>query len=80
MQQELDALEAKVHGNQHFCQYVRNLLVWNEFTKHNPNLDGTLDRYKACLVANGYHQVIGIDYFDSFFLLQNLLLSDCFMQ
>ena len=28
--------------------------------------DGNLDRCKARLVAKGYHQVDGIDYFDSF--------------
>ena len=29
-------------------------------------LDGIVDRYKACLVAKGYHPIEGVDYFDSF--------------
>ncbi|KAL2251558.1 UNVERIFIED_CONTAM: Retrovirus-related Pol polyprotein from transposon RE1 [Sesamum indicum] len=30
----------------------------------NPN--GSVERYKACLVAKGYNQIEGVDFFDSF--------------
>lgn len=27
--------------------------------------DGIIDRYKACLVAKGFHQCLGLDYHDT---------------
>lgn len=36
--------------------------------KLKKNLDGSVSRYKACLVAKGFHQQLGLDYFDTFSL------------
>ena len=37
---------------------------WVFRIKHNS--DGTINRYKACLVAKGFHQRPGIDYTETF--------------
>lgn len=37
---------------------------WFFCTKRNA--DGTVERYKACLVAKGFNQVAGEDFFDTF--------------
>ena len=39
------------------CKWVYKL-------KHKP--DGSIDRYKARLMAKGYHQTLGLDYFETF--------------
>ena len=37
---------------------------WVFHIKHNT--DGTIEKYKACLVAHGFMQQFGIDYFDTY--------------
>lgn len=40
------------------------------------NLDGTVSKYKACMVLKGYHQTHGIDFFETF----NLVVKLCTFQ
>lgn len=37
---------------------------WIFWTKHKS--DGSVDKFKACLVEKGFHQRPGIDYYDKF--------------
>ena len=51
---------APSHGHIIGCKWVFKL-------KYKP--DGSIDRYKARLVARGFHQTHGLDYFDTFSLI-----------
>ena len=52
-----DLVEASQHMNVVVCRWVFTI-------KYNP--DGSIDKYKAQIVAKGYHQQQGIDYGDTF--------------
>ena len=66
MKEEMEAL----HYNNTWSLVPRhssmNILgcKWVYRLKYNP--DGSVQRYKACLVAKGYNQQSGVDYFDTF--------------
>ncbi|KAJ0572915.1 putative RNA-directed DNA polymerase [Helianthus annuus] len=66
MRAEIDAL----HANQTWCLVQpptgANIVgcKWVYRIKHNP--DGSVSRYKALLVAKGFHQTEGIDYTETF--------------
>ncbi|KAL0368365.1 UNVERIFIED_CONTAM: Retrovirus-related Pol polyprotein from transposon RE1 [Sesamum calycinum] len=66
MQHELDALERNQTWD--LCDLPANKNAigsrWVYKVKLLP--DGSVDRYKASLVAKGYSQIEGVDYFDSF--------------
>ena len=64
MDKELAALDAL--GVFEWCFIGSNLITckWIFVTKWNAN--GSLNKYKARLVARGYTQVHGLDYFDTF--------------
>lgn len=44
---------------------------WVFHTKYKP--DVTVDSYKACLIARGFEEIVGVDYFETF----NLVIKGC---
>jgi len=66
MQVELQALEQT--GTWNFVDLPPNVkpIGCRWVFKIKRHADGSIERYKACLVAKGYTQVEGLDYFDTF--------------
>lgn len=48
------------------CPKGKNIIGCKWVYKIKRKADGTIDRYKACLVAKGYKQQYDIDYEDTF--------------
>ncbi|GJV01694.1 zinc finger, CCHC-type containing protein [Tanacetum coccineum] len=51
---------------------VVNLLVENGSSKRNLKVDGTIKKFKARLVIQGFRQKLGIDYFDTYALVARI--------
>lgn len=49
---------------------------WVYRIKYNP--DGSVNRYKACLVAKGYNQLEGINFLDTYFLVVKIVTVKVF--
>ena len=66
MQQEFDALHHNWTWDLVLASSAQNLVgyKWVYRVKYNP--DGSINRYKARFVANGYHQLLGWDYTETF--------------
>lgn len=45
--------------------------------KHKP--DGTIDGYKASIIAKGYNQLMVVDYYESFSLVAKLITVRVFL-
>lgn len=45
---------------------IGKLWVENGFFKVKENLNGSVHRYKACLMTKGFHQVFGFDFNETF--------------
>lgn len=73
MKHEIDALE--INGTWELTSLPTGKRAvgskWVYKLKLKP--DGTIDRYKASLVAKGYHQIMSIDFVDSFPLVAKLV-------
>jgi len=64
MAKEIEALERNNTWLLLIYLTIRNPLDANGCTRSNTN--GSLEHYKACLVAKGYNQLEGIHYFETF--------------
>jgi len=66
---ELDDLESNKTWSLMNLPLGKRLIGYKWFFKAKNKPDGTIDRYKAPLVAKGYTQTEGIEYFDTFSLV-----------
>jgi Reverse transcriptase (RNA-dependent DNA polymerase) len=66
MDHEMGTLEKAGTWNTVPCLPGKNIVGSKWVFCIKQNADGSIDKYKACLVAKGFTQIHGVDYFDTF--------------
>lgn len=66
MQSEIDALEHNNTWKLHTLPKGKKPIECKWVYKIKRHVDGSIERYKAGLVAKGYTQKAGLDYFETF--------------
>lgn len=71
MKHELHSLEANCSWELTDLPISKKAIGPKWVYKIKLKLDGTIDRYKACIVIKGYHQIMGIAFLTVFLWRQN---------
>ncbi|KAK4397872.1 Retrovirus-related Pol polyprotein from transposon RE2 [Sesamum angolense] len=79
MNQELDALERNGTWELTTLPPGKRAIGLKWVYKLTFNPDGSIDHYKARLVATGFNQILGIDYFESFSLVAKAVTVRIFL-
>ena len=66
MSEEYDALARNGTWELVTPTYITNLVGCKWVFRIKRNYDGSIDRFKPCLVAKGFHQIPGVDYLETF--------------
>lgn len=66
MKSEIRALEDNHTWDIVLKPLSQHIVDWKWLFKVKYHFDGTIERYKARLVARGFTQTLGIDYYDTY--------------